>query len=126
MRQAVYNTKEKGEIGFILFKEDQDYVAVCLNFNLVEYGKNPKELEKSIEEAALSYLEAVNKKGLPDDYLNVGTEQKYLDIFKNIELSKELYGRKIQSSQRQLETPPKKDLISFRKQPYSNNKFITA
>ena len=32
MQKAVYNTKQKGELTFIVFKENSDYVAVCLNF----------------------------------------------------------------------------------------------
>lgn len=77
--QAVHNTKEKGIIYYAIFREEDDYVAVCLNLNIIEYGKDPELLRKSIVEAAMSYVESVRKKNLPDDYLNKYAPKKYWD-----------------------------------------------
>lgn len=120
MQKAVYNTKQKGELTFITFEEEGDYIGVCLNFNLVEYGKEPVKLEKSIEEAALSYLEAVRKKGLSDGYLNVGTEKKYIDKLKEIDWTEELNRRTKRS--RKAKEPT---FFTFKKQPYYNQSLIT-
>lgn len=98
MISAFYNTKEQGVLHFIYFKEGSEHVAVCLNFDLVEYGKNPEELRKSIEEAAQSYLEAVKKTKLPDDYLNVPTNPKYIQILKDIRNVSELRERSAKRS----------------------------
>ena len=86
--KAFYNTKERGRLNILIYKEkeSEDYVAVCLNFDIVEHGKNPIELKKSIEEAALCHLEAVRKQNLSDDYLNICPEKKHLDKLREIEM----------------------------------------
>lgn len=80
--RAIYNTKEKGRFHYLIFHEDGGYVAVCLNLNILEYGKDPDKLRKSIEEAALSYLKTVRKKNLSDENLNVVPDKKYLELYK--------------------------------------------
>lgn len=93
----VLNTKKKGILYFIITKEDEDYVAACLNLNIVEYGKSPEELKKSIEEAAFSHLEAVREHKLPDEYLNILAPKKYWVIYrKGLEIA--------QTIEKQLET----------------------
>jgi hypothetical protein len=92
------NTKEKGIFRFILFKEKAEYVAVCLDLNIIEYGKNPKELGESIVEAAFSYLESVKSKNLSDEYLNQPAPDKYWkkmskingEAFENKEIKKSI------------------------------------
>ncbi len=118
MIPAVYNTKKNGVLHFILYKEKTEYVAVCLNFDLVEYGKNPEKLKKSIHEAATAYLKAVRKKKLSDKYLNLPVDKKYLDILENIRVDK-LF-RKLTIKKR----PANQELnsFSFTNQPYNNNR----
>jgi predicted RNase H-like HicB family nuclease len=76
------NTKEKGSLRFLICKEGNEYVAVCLELNLIEYGKDPEILINSIEEAAQSYIEAVKNKNLSDDLLNQPAPKKYEKIWK--------------------------------------------
>jgi len=78
-----YNTKEKGVFYFLILKDkdNDDFIAVCLNLDIVEYGKNPETLKESITEAAFSYLEAVRAKNLSDDNLNKFAPDKYLNSF---------------------------------------------
>ena len=83
-----WNTKEKGSFYFLLYKEKNDYVAVCLNLNLIEYGKNPKELWISIKEAAFAHLGAVRKKNLPDELLNSFAPQKFWKKLDDLRLKK--------------------------------------
>lgn len=116
---AVYNTKEKGVLHFVLYKEGSDYVAACLNFDLVEYGKDPKELQKSIQEAALSYLTAVKKKKSSDDCLNVCTDQKHLKILKEIKYSMELNERSKKRSLSSKISPFTVTLKSYDKQAFA-------
>lgn len=95
MFKAYLNTKDKGFFTYIMYKEDEDYVAVCLNLNLVEYDSDPKKLKHSIEEASLSYLKTVKTKKLPDDYLNQIPEKRFLDKLKEIEYTSELINKSI-------------------------------
>lgn len=71
------NTKEKGIFRFIVYKEKMDFVGVCLDLNIVEFGSDPEKTLKSVKEAASSYLEAVRSENLPDEYLNRPAPQKY-------------------------------------------------
>lgn len=122
MQKTIWNTKQKGELTFLMFREDSDYVAVCLNFDLVEYGKDPKKLWESIQEAALSYLEATKKRGASDEYLNVGTDKKYLDMLKDVEYVAELNKRK---KLKKFQKPKKPTYLEFKKQPYEGQALVT-
>ncbi len=117
MIPAVYNTKKSGVLHFILYKERLEYVAACLNFDLVEYGKNPEELKRSIYEAAKSYLKAVRKKKLSDKYLNLPVDKKYLDILEKINIDK-LF-RKLATKKKH--SDQKLSPFSYTNQPYKNN-----
>lgn len=78
--KLIYNTKERGIFYFLTFKDkDSGFVAVCLNLNIIEYGKDPEILKASITEAAFSYLEAVRAKNLSDENLNKIVPEKYLN-----------------------------------------------
>lgn len=75
------NTKKSGSFSFIIFKEeDDDYCAVCLELNLIEWGQDKEKLQKSITEAAMSYLQGVRDNNLPDEVLNNRAPQKYWDL----------------------------------------------
>ena len=77
------NTKKKGVIEFLVYKEANAYVGVCLTFDIVEEGKNPVELMKSIREAAELHLETVIKNNLSDRLLNRYAPKEYwLKYFK--------------------------------------------
>lgn len=78
------NTKEKGLFRFVVFQEKNDYVGVCLDLDIVEYGNNPEKLMESIKEAAFSYLGAVRSENLPDKYLNRFAPKKYWNKLKSL------------------------------------------
>jgi len=120
-----HNTKRQGTLAYIIYKDIKEniYVAVCLNFNLVEYDKDPEKLRKSIQEAALSYLKAVRKKNLPDDYLNLIPDRKYLDILKTIQ------PRKIsikKSAAKRLSNKKPSPFFNFTSIPYQRQGFAIA
>lgn len=72
------NTKKKGLARIVVFKEkDGDYCAVCLNLDLIEWGKDPQKLVDSMHEAIQSYVRGVVEKGLPDELLNRPAPEKY-------------------------------------------------
>lgn len=114
--RAFYNTKDKGTMQFLIYKDGNDYAGVCLNFGLEEYGNDPIKLQESIFEAACSYLEAVQKKGLPDEYLNIPPEKKHLDQLKEIVWKEELEKRVKNYINVNIQKQP--TFFSFTKQPY--------
>jgi predicted RNase H-like HicB family nuclease len=77
--QRPKNTKERGTIECLVYKEGNTdaYIGVCLTFDIVEEGKNPVELMKSIREAAELHLETVIRENLPDELLNRYAPEEY-------------------------------------------------
>jgi hypothetical protein len=72
--KVTYNTKKNGLFRFLVFQnQDKDYEGVCLELNIVEFGKNPDKLMESIQEA-------VKKKNLPDDCLNDFAPHNFLTV----------------------------------------------
>lgn len=80
------NTKESGEVNFIIFKEkdNDEYTAVCLDFDIVESGDDIEFLRKSIEEAAKMHIETVRGFGLDDALLNRHAPEAYWDVAKKV------------------------------------------
>lgn len=89
MISRLKNTKEKGVIEFLVYKEAGAFVGVCLTFDIVEQGNNPIELMKSVREAAELHLETVIKNNMPDDLLNRYAPTEYWK--KYFEAMKQLY-----------------------------------
>jgi len=77
----VKNTKEKGTIEFLVYKEGKTFVGVCLTFDIVEEGSNLEKLMESIQEAAQGHLKVVRAKNMPDDLLNRYAPKEYWDIY---------------------------------------------
>ncbi len=75
--QRQKNTKEKGVIEFLVYKEENKYIGVCLTFDIVEEGKNPTELMNSIKEAAHLHLDTVIREKLSDQLLNRYAPEEY-------------------------------------------------
>ena len=109
------NTKEKGTFYFLVTKEGNDFVGVCLNLNISEYGKDPSVLMQSIGEAAIGILESVRKKNLSDKNLNVLAPQKYWKIADKFNFGKVL------TQNLKIEKRKKVDSVYFNvlQQPYS-------
>lgn len=79
--QRPLNTKNKGTIEFLVYKEGKSFVGVCLTFDIVEEGSNPEKLMESIQEAAEGHLEVVRAKNMSDDLLNRYAPKEYWDIY---------------------------------------------
>jgi len=65
-----WNTKSRGIIEFLFYREKERYIGVCLTFNILEEGEDLEVLKRSVEEAAKLHLKVVIKKNLSDDLLN--------------------------------------------------------
>jgi predicted RNase H-like HicB family nuclease len=75
--QRPKNTKERGIMEFLVYKKGKTFIGVCLTFDIVEEGKNPTELLKSIKEVAELHLEVVIRENLPDTLLNRYAPEEY-------------------------------------------------
>lgn len=78
-----YNTKKSGIIEYIVYKEGDSYVGVCLTFDIVEEGSDPNKLVLSIQEAAKLHLKVVRDRNMTDELLNRYAEEKYWKIYFN-------------------------------------------
>lgn len=55
----------------MIFKEDDTWIGVALEFNLVVTGNDPKVVEIELQEAVLGYLESAKKtKGFRTQQIN--------------------------------------------------------
>lgn len=76
-------------VEFMVYKEKDTFVGVCLTFDIVEEGSDPVELMKSIKEAAELHLETVIKNDMSEELLNRYAPeeywQKYFEITRNLE-----------------------------------------
>ena len=64
------NTKKRGVVEFLTYKEGKAFVGVCLTFDIVEEGTDPVALTRSLRDAAELHVETVIKNDLSDDLLN--------------------------------------------------------
>jgi len=79
--QRPLNTKNKGTIEFLVYKEGKTFVGVCLTFDIVEEGSDSERLMESIQEAAQGHLEVVRKNNMSDDLLNRHAPKEYWNIY---------------------------------------------
>ena len=83
------NTLKKGLIRNIVFKEDDTWYAVGLEFNLVTEGDTPEIASFNLQEAIIGYLESLrNSKvgGLRTEaILNQTSDPEYEALWKKLE-----------------------------------------
>ncbi|MEK7541889.1 MAG: hypothetical protein AAB533_03515 [Patescibacteria group bacterium] len=80
-RLRVKNTKERGLLEFLVYPERGKYVGVCLTLDIIEEGRDPAKLLKSIQEAATSHVLFVIKKNLGDELLNRPAPEEYWERY---------------------------------------------
>lgn len=66
---------------FLVYKEADKFIGVCLTFDIVEEGNEPATLMDSIKEAAMLHLETVIKENMSDELLNRYAPQTYWDKY---------------------------------------------
>jgi len=77
------NTKNSGLARTIIFPYKKGFLAVCLDFDIIEKGETREELEKSIKEAVIGYIECVCKCNLNDDLLNRHADKRYWKMYES-------------------------------------------
>lgn len=75
------NTIQKGSVRYIVFKEDEDWYAVGLEFNIVESGTTPQEALLLLFEALQGYIELAQKVKARPAVLNQKVDPEYEKMF---------------------------------------------
>ena len=82
------NTLKKGSVRFIIFKENNIWYGVGLEFNIVEEGDNPEEVMASLFRAIQGYVETARKLKMRPMPLNQKPDKEYEELWDKLEKRK--------------------------------------
>ena len=83
------NTLQKGSVRYIVFKEEDTWYAVALEFNIVESGDDPREVLMLLFEAVEGYVRSARKYKARPAVLNQKTDEEYEQLWKTLQKEKE-------------------------------------
>jgi predicted RNase H-like HicB family nuclease len=75
------NTKQHGLARIFVFPEKNNYVAVCLDLDIIEEAATREDVLAQINEAVIGYIENAIKNNLDDKVLNRPAPKEYWDLF---------------------------------------------
>jgi len=75
------NTFQKGSVRYIVFKENDSFHAVGLEFNIVVDGPTPETALFSLFDAMKGYIESAKKASFRPNILNQETDKEYEDLW---------------------------------------------
>jgi hypothetical protein len=75
------NTLQKGSVRYIVFKENDKWYAVGLEFNIVEVGEDPREALLSLFEGLQGYVNSARKMKARPNILNQKTDEEYENLW---------------------------------------------
>ncbi|MFA5714908.1 MAG: hypothetical protein WC998_04155 [Candidatus Paceibacterota bacterium] len=78
------NTLNKGSVRYIIFKEENTWYGVALEFNIVEEGDNPVEVMASLFQAIEGYIETAQRLKMRPTPLNQKADNEYEDMWKGL------------------------------------------
>ena len=84
------NTLKKGSVRYIIFKEEDTWYGVALEFNIVEEGDNPVEVMASLFEAIQGYVETARILKMRPMPLNQKPDEEYEKLWNSLEEAKTL------------------------------------
>lgn len=79
------NTLNSGSVRYIIFKEDNVWYGVALEFNIVEEGDNPEEVMALLFQAIRGYVETARKLKMRPNPLNQIPDKEYQDLWEKLE-----------------------------------------
>jgi hypothetical protein len=82
------NTLKKGSVRFIIFKENNTWYGVALEFNIVEEGDNKAEVIAALFEAIQGYVEAARKFKMRPMPLNQKPDKEYEELWNRLKEAK--------------------------------------
>jgi hypothetical protein len=75
------NTLQKGSVRYIVFKENNKWYAVGLEFNIVEAGDDPREVLLFLFEAIQGYVKSALKIKARPPILNQKADEEYENLW---------------------------------------------
>ena len=88
MKMRFKNTLQKGSIRYIVFREENTWYAVGLEFNIVESGDTPREALMLLFESIQGYVESAQKIKARPHILNQKTDSEYETMWQAIQEGK--------------------------------------
>ena len=89
------NTLQKGNVRFIIFREGNVWYGVCLEFNIVETGDNPRKAMLLLFEAVEGYLESARKIKARPHILNQKADREYEEMWNVLEEHKKMPAKEV-------------------------------
>jgi predicted RNase H-like HicB family nuclease len=81
----IKNTLQKGSVRYIIFRENEKWYAVGLEFNIVEVGDSPQEATLLLFEALAGYVEAARKIKARPIILNQKSDSEYEEMWDGLQ-----------------------------------------
>ena len=78
------NTLQKGSVRYIIFRDEDSWYGVGLEFNIVESGSTPQEAMLLLFEAIRGYVESVKKIKARPYVLNQKSDPEYEQMWKQL------------------------------------------
>lgn len=82
------NTLKSGSVRYIIFKEEDTWYGVALEFNIVVDGDNPQKVMYSLFEAMQGYVETAKKLKMRPMPLNQTPDPEYQKLWEKLEREK--------------------------------------
>lgn len=95
------NTLQKGQIRFIIFRENDRWYGAALEFNIIEEGDNPQDVLLRTFQAVEGYLESAQKIKARPHILNQKVDPELKSLWSRLEEKKGVpydiysYGRQL-------------------------------
>ena len=78
------NTCNSGRLTYLVVKEKDKYIGVCLEFDLVIEAETQQKAKEQIEDYARLWLKNVAKNKLSEELLNKPAPKEYWDIYEKL------------------------------------------
>lgn len=78
------NTYQSGAVTYLIFKEKNKFVGVCLEFDLEIEANTAKKAMELIEDYSLTWHKNIVKNKLSEELLNKPAPKKYWKIFEDV------------------------------------------
>lgn len=89
------NTLRKGSVRYIVFKEEDTWYAIGLEFNIVESGTTPQEALLLLFEAIQGYVESAKKIKARPGILNQKTDREYEIMWQDVNHARQIPSKQI-------------------------------
>jgi len=88
MNMKYKNTIDKGSVRYIIFKEDDTWYGVALEFNVVEEGDDKLAVMASLFQAIQGYVKTAQKLKMRPMPLNQTPDKEYEELWDKLENEK--------------------------------------